>query len=397
MLAAEARANPSMSADFERIAGWLSNEVVQGLAFNAGSMFDPPNELRDWRWQPDISLGLGSIPLNKKKFPAMEVPALTEKHPESVLPNSVTFPNLALHLRLGLPGRYDISLRGANMTVPKGYNLSPGTKASGQSNSIGVSLRRHFLGGRELPLLSVSLNYNHVKGYFNFLSGWERLEAAPGLFVDSRNTGRLEWNVNSYGLNAVLSRTYGMWTPFGGFGVSRLGGSMKTRLQADFATPLVAPAVGEASDRPEENSGRLIFGTQMDLDRVSFFFNGEMKAIGIQSGRAFIMQLGMVCPFRIGSSAFEAKGTHRLQLLDKDALAKEPWELGEDERVYLLNAPGPKRAKRRRYAEPEPELERDVAQDPIYKPAKWGTRDAPSSERKRRRRKDDFPDMILIQ
>jgi len=382
-------ANPSMSADFERMMGWLSNEVVQGLSFNAGSTFDPPNELRSWHVQPDISLGVGSMPLNKAKFPFIETPALKEKKPEKLLPSSVTFPNLALHLRMGLPNRFDITFRGANMTVPKGYKLAPGTEGNGQSNSFGFGVRRHFFGRGENPMLSLSVNYNHVKGYFNFLNAWQRLELTPGFNVDSRNVGRLEWNVSSLGLNAVMSKTYGIWTPFAGLGFNRMAGSMKARLQADFATPLISPAIGEASDHPEENQARVIVGTQLDKSRFNFFINGEIKAIGIQSGKAFIVQMGIVAPFRIGSSAFASKGNQRL--LAKDSENKEPWELEEGERIFLHNAPKnielPKRKVKRR-AEPEPE--------PIYTPAKWDYRDAAKAEKKKRKRAD-LQEMILIQ
>lgn len=380
-----------MSADFERMMGWLSNEVVQGLSFNAGSTFDPPYELRAWRVQPDISLGVGSMPLNKGKFPFIETPALKEKKPENLLPNSVSFPNLALHFRVGLPNRFDVTFRGANMTVPKGYKLAPGTEGNGQSNSMGIGIRRHFLGGRELPLLSVSANVNHVKGYFNFLNAWQRLELTPGFSVDSRNVGRLEWNVNSVGLNAVVSKTYGIWTPFMGLGWNRMSGSMKARLQADFATPLISPAVGEASDHPEENQARVIVGTQLDRSRFSLFLNGEIKAIGIQSGKAFIVQMGAAFPFRIGASAYAARGNDRL--LAGDSRDKESWELDEGERIFLHNAPRnielPKRRKRRS-AEPE------AALDPVYRPAKWDYRETRKADKKRRRR-DELPEMIFIQ
>lgn len=416
MLAAvPARANPSMSADFERMMGWLSNEVVQGLSFNAGSMFDPPNEVRRWALQPDISLGIGTVPLNKAKFPHIETPALAEKNPANLLPNTVRFPNLALHLRMGLPGRFDITLRGANMTVPKGYKLSPGTEGTGQSNSIGFSLRRHFLGGRDWPLVTVAGNYNHVKGHFNFVNNWQRLELTPGFQVDSKNTGRLEWNVNSFGVNTVVSQSHGMWTPFAGMGWNYLSGSMKARLQADFATPLIAPAIGEASDRPEQHQARLIAGTQLDLNRVSFFLNGEMKAIGIQAGKAYVLQLGMVCPFRLGSNSLVSRGTHRTEPYSTQ-LARDPgdddeFDLDAGDRIYLRMAPAevkqPKKARRRRARdeeEPAPrrssawEAERDPwdapekRRRPLYEPSVWDYR----QPRKKGRMKGEEPELIFI-
>ncbi|MBI5201453.1 MAG: hypothetical protein HY925_07705 [Elusimicrobia bacterium] len=388
VLAAVPASAASMSADYERMAGWLSNEVVQGLSFNAGSTFDPPNEIRSWHVQPDISLGIGALPLNKGKFPVMETKQLADQHPEQVLPNSVTFPNLALHLRLGLPNRFDLTLRGANMTVPKGYKLAKGTTASGQSNSIGFGVRRHFFGQGGLPLLSVSGNFNHVKGLFNIQTAWQRLELTPGFYQDTRTLGRLEWNVNSFGLNAVMSQTTGIWTPFAGIGWNKMSGSMKTRLQQDFAGSLILPAIGEASDHPEEHQARLIVGTQLDRSRFSMFVNGELKVVGIQSGKAFILQIGFNAPFHIGSGSFASKGTKKTLYAKQDE-DKAPWELDENERVYLHNAP-------KSFELPKRRAKRRPDTDPIYKPAKWDYRDAVKSE-KRKRRKADLQEMIFIQ
>ena len=45
---------------------WLSHELAQGLAFNAGSNFDPPREVKGYSIQPDLSLGVGRMPLDKR-------------------------------------------------------------------------------------------------------------------------------------------------------------------------------------------------------------------------------------------------------------------------------------------------------------------------------------------
>ncbi len=299
--------NPSLSDDYKAMMGWLSNEVVQGLAFNAGSTFDPPHELPAWKLQPDISVGLGSVPLDKAKFPKMSVPALAEKNPTEMLPNDVRFPNLTLHMRFGLPGRMDLSLRGAGMTVPKGHSLAPGTQGDGQSSTLGLGARKHFFGGDDDPLLSLGLNYNHVRGHFNFLNRIQYLQLLPGYTIDAVNTGRLEWNVNSFGGNAVVSQTFGAWTPFVGGGLNYMTGSVKARLQSDFATALISPAVGEASAKPEAIMTRFIFGVQMDHSRFGLFLNGEVKTSGASAGKTFIVSTGVAAPFRFGASRLSAR------------------------------------------------------------------------------------------
>ncbi|PCI40535.1 MAG: hypothetical protein COB53_00655, partial [Elusimicrobia bacterium] len=155
--------NALISDDFGRMMGWLSGEVATGLSFSAGSTFDPPTEMRPWRMQPDVSLGVGHLPFDKSAFPEIQVPALAEKDPGKALPDKMLFPNLTLHMRLGLPKRFDVGIRVANMTTPKNFQLSEGTFGNGQSNTIGFGLRRHFFGGRR-PLVTLSGNFQTVSG-----------------------------------------------------------------------------------------------------------------------------------------------------------------------------------------------------------------------------------------
>src|SRR5882762_2430499 len=95
-------ANPSMSGDFQNMMEWLSHEMAQGLGFAAGDTFDPPHEVLDKRIQPDLSLGVGHLPLDRSKFPVIQTPALSQLGAANIFPQAVNFPNLAVHLRGGL-------------------------------------------------------------------------------------------------------------------------------------------------------------------------------------------------------------------------------------------------------------------------------------------------------
>jgi len=128
------------------------------------------------------------------------------------------------------------------MTVPSSYKLSPTTKGGGDSNSIGFGLRKHVLGG-ELPLLSLGANFNHVYGKFALKSKFN-VNNINGFSATSPVNATLDWNVNSFGLNAVVSQTFGHWTPFVGFGYNYLTGSVNARLEAVADTPLSARSWG---------------------------------------------------------------------------------------------------------------------------------------------------------
>lgn len=277
---------------------WLSGQIAQGLAFNAGSTFDPPHEIHDRRLAPDVSIGVGRMVLNKNSFPAIQTPALQDYHPAGIFPSAVLFPNVAMHLRAGLPGRCDFALRLADMTTPPGYKLSSNATASGQSNSIGLSLRKHFLGGEDEPLLTFGLHYNHVYGRFEYRTGFDIQE--QGYSATSVVNGGVFWNVNSYGINAVLSQNYGSWTPFVGTGANYVTGSVRAHLEADTDTFTIAPAIGESSVRPERFSGRAILGFQWNRSWARLFVNGEIKALSVAAGKTWIAQAGISLPFHIG-------------------------------------------------------------------------------------------------
>lgn len=313
-----ARANPDAGTDFQNITDWLSQELVKGIGFNAGEAFDPPHEVTDKRLQPDISLGLGHMPLDKSKFPVMQSAQIQDAHPEAVFPAAVNFPNLVVHLRGGLPWRMDFAIRGANMTTPPGYKLSPTTTAKGQSNSIGFTLRKHFLGG-ELPLVSLGAMVNHVYGNFAYKTF---IPVNNSNFVDTIDiNGSLKWNVNSYGLNAIVSQSFGRFTPFAGLGFNHVTGSINARLEADPEHDLIAPWAGNSSRQPEQNQGRVIVGSDyQSRGWLNVFFNAEVKAGGVDSGKAWIAQAGIALPLHIGTGSGSSYASSKPRARSQDDL-----------------------------------------------------------------------------
>jgi hypothetical protein len=290
--------NPSMSGDFRAMTGWLSHQLAQGLAFNAGDTFDPPHELVSRRLQPDISIGVGSMPLNKKIFPDPQTPALRDMNASSIFPSSVVFPNMSMHLRAGLPSRMDMSLRFDNMTTPSGYRISSSATGKGQSNSIGAGLRKHLFGGERRPILTLGGHFNHIYGKFDIHS---KFGVETDYFsADTDINGKLAWNVSSFGFNAVLSQPYKGWTPFLGAGYNYVTGSASAHLEATSKTPLIGLIQGGASAHPEQNQARILGGVELDRPWMHFFANGEIKAVGINAGKSWIAHIGAALPFEIG-------------------------------------------------------------------------------------------------
>ncbi len=276
---------------------WLSHEMAQGLAFNAGSNFDPPREVKGYYVQPDISLGIGRIPLNKQTFPNVETPALQDTGAPNLFPSSTLFPNLAMHLRIGLPWRGDAYVRFADATTPSTYKITPTLTAKVQTNSYGAGIRQHVdIDG--WATLTLGGHYNHVRGSTK-LKGPFGVDA-PGFHADDEFRGEIKWSVNSFGVDAILSKSFGHWTPFFGMGYNYATGTVLAKLELISSTFLVPDITGSASNRPEKNQGREIFGLSYERPTWSAFMNGELKAIGQLQYRSFIVQFGAALPFDIG-------------------------------------------------------------------------------------------------
>lgn len=278
------------------MARWLSHEMAQGLAFNAGSNFDPPKEVKGYYLQPDLSLGVGRMPLDKRDFPILHTPQLSGDAGANLFPNSVLFPNLAMHLRMGLPWRGDAYVRFADATTPAGYKISPTMTAQVQTNSYGGGIRQHFFGG-DRPTLTLGAHYNHVQGRTRLKSAFTF--QAPGVTQTDDFTGDIRWSINSFGTTAIVSKSFGAWTPFAGIGYNYATGSVSTSFDLS-ASAVNSQAFGVGSERPEKNQGREIFGLSYDRPTWSLFANGELKAIGQLQYRSIIVQFGGALPFDIG-------------------------------------------------------------------------------------------------
>ncbi|HEX4046577.1 MAG TPA: hypothetical protein VH309_02010 [Elusimicrobiota bacterium] len=317
---ARAQSNPSLAPDITGMSQWLSDQFAQGLAFNAGESLDPPAEMEAYQFQVEPSFGVGLIPFDKRQFPQMQVPELQNGIGAALFPSSTLFPNFSLDLRMGLPERGDAYLRFADATIPAGYKISPTMTAQVQTNSIGAGVRRHFFGGDE-PMLTVGALYNHIQGYTK-LKGTFGV-SADGFTADDGFNGNIDWSINSFGLTAIVSQTFGDWTPFAGLGYNYTTGSTHVDLNLISNTFLAQSVTGQGSDRPEVSEGREIIGASYDRPNWSAFANAELKALGELEYRSWIIQAGVALPFRFGRRRASARPKPIMDE-DSDTPAAEP-------------------------------------------------------------------------
>jgi len=230
----------------------------------------------------------------------MQVPELQNGAGANLFPNSTLFPNLALHLRMGLPWRGDFYLRLADATIPAGYKISPTMTAQVQTNSVGAGIRQHLFGG-EYPVLTLGAHFNHVQGYTK-LSGTYGV-SSQGFTANDLFGGEIAWDVQSYGLSAVVSKSFDGWTPFAGIGYNYTTGSVNVNLDLQSGTFLIPNITGQGVTNAERNQGREMAGVSYDRPTWSFFADAELKALGALQYRSWIAQFGFALPFDIGRTA----------------------------------------------------------------------------------------------
>lgn len=287
----------SMEEDFGRIAQWLSQQTADGLAFHASASFDQPAELGPGEVGLDLTGGLGFLPLDLDALPAMQAPLLQQANVPLLFAETVPFPDATAHLRVGLPGRMDLSTKFSDTTIPQ-RNFTERTKGKGQSVVIGGELRKYFIGeGR--PLWMVAATADFVQGNFIFFNRFENLSVNKNILLSSSNKGELEWNIQSYGFKTAVSGHIGDWTPFLGLGYNYNRGSVHADVEANFDSELIGRIAGQASARPDRHLLRVTTGTQWDWGRFSLALNGEMLAIGEGAWENFAMTLGLSIPIRL--------------------------------------------------------------------------------------------------
>lgn len=290
--------NPSLERDFQSMMTWLSGQVAPGIIFHSAVSFDPPVELAPREKELDLTLGLGAIPLDLNSFPAMEVQSDDVEQKDAFDP-VVLFPDITGHLRYGLKNRWELALRLSDMTVPK-YQVSANSQGEGQSNIFGLQVRKHLGGGRR-PRLSLAAEGNYMKGGFKFFNQFKDVEVSDGVFLDSENTGAIQWKAASVGGSAMLSRTYGPWIPFAGLGLYYGRGKVTSNIKAEFKTELVNPIEGNGTSRVSQGQMRLIMGAQYNRKTMGLYGSMEVLTVGHLPGKAVTFHLG--ASFPLGSAA----------------------------------------------------------------------------------------------
>ena len=281
--------------DVTSIARWLSEQTANGIAFHTVSKSDQPTELTKGEMELDLNAGLGFLPLNHKQFPEMQVDLLKERDVASLFSSEFNFPDATIHFRTGLYGRTSLGFKISDTTIPK-RKVTESTSGKGQSNVLGLELKRYFL-GRGRPLISLSATADYVRGYFDFLNEFHNVTMGIAT-LNSNNTGELKWNIQSYGLETTVSGYLGPWMPFLGLGYNYNAGDVKTRIFADFKgdTPDLD---GRWSAPPTRHTMRISTGTRYGLRFMNLTLNGQMLAVGKGAGRTFAMNFGVSVPFNL--------------------------------------------------------------------------------------------------
>lgn len=304
-LPARAQNYPSLSQDFTSIMQWFSGQMVQPLAFNAGDTFPNPLVTKPGRGQIETTIGGGLLPVDNSHFPVLGTPQLNDMGIKNDFPSSTPFGDITSTLRYGLPWDSDLAIRVSNITFPRS-RISSGMEAKAQSNTFGLQLRK-FLHCDEGYAFSITGYYQYHTGVIHFYNQFDNIQLPdqnnPELTLSSNNTGSLIWHLQAAGVNLIMSRTFGAWTPYVGAGFNQAYGSLKGELEAQFNTSLTSEALGQASSRPSQSSMRGLFGFNLARsENWNYFMAGEMLANNAGIGKAINVHVGVMCPIRFGEA-----------------------------------------------------------------------------------------------
>jgi hypothetical protein len=223
-----------LASDSLQIGQWFSKEVGNLLAFQASSTHFLPGDTVGFPGvEVGVAGGVSAEKLDVNGFRGLSLSELNNKGSLINMPASIPAPAGVLHAKVGLPGGWDVGVKGGGAS----FNVNSGdSKTKFKNNIFGAEIRKRLLGGglsgAVLPDLSVSLGYDWAKGSLTRTEGYNGALLGGGT-LDANTTMKSDWKVGAVTARAVVSKKFLIITPFAGVGVSRLGGTTNTTVGID--------------------------------------------------------------------------------------------------------------------------------------------------------------------
>lgn len=294
-------AREDVAKDFGEISKWISGELSEGMAFNAGSGNVLPADIIEFPgFGFGISAGASLWPVNAGEFRALNLRTIDTSSANKIdMPDTIGMINIVGHVKTALPFGLDIGARVGGFN----FDDDTGNASVELENALwGVELRKRILGGSWtnilLPDLSVSVSFDNAVGSIERKESYSdrRTETYEGSSytqeIQSETLWKTEWNTQNIGIKTIVSKTFLFITPYFGLGVNKHMGSTETKIVTTGTISLEIPYFPSQSASlsienksevdADDTTMRLLTGVELKIFLlrlgISAEFAGDYKA-----------------------------------------------------------------------------------------------------------------------
>ena len=271
-----------IQSDSTLISGWMTGQLKYVVPFNSTAGNVVPSQLKVF----GVEVGVEGVVSGTE----VDVASLRNL-PTSIVDTTKIdafgrFPMPAVlgHAKIGLPFGLDAGVRIGG--IPKRSFDKDTTHVSVKNSIIGIDVRKKLIEeGIAKPFgLTVGANFTRASGSIDATTPYHSKGQAVvngttyNSSLDGTGTGHSEWDVKSYGVQAILNKQMFFINPYVGASVNKNAGSLSTSITttgtetitnagnpADTSSQTFTPVVGAASDSPHKWDIRALAGLEFTL------------------------------------------------------------------------------------------------------------------------------------
>lgn len=291
-----ANADADLYIDGGTLAHWFSEQLSNASAFSAAGSLPRPGVVHDLLGvEVGLSGAVTSTPLDVDGFHGLP---LTRYDGTTVdLPSRLLMPVPVFHVKVGVPGGFDVGLRFGSANSNENTNDA---KSEFKNRVVGVEVRRRLLGGGltgvALPDVALAVSYDRSTGkvdrtevYNGPLSGGGSLNATT--------RWKSDWNTSALALRATASKTLLMFTPYLGVGYAKYMGDTDTSINiagtVSDPAPTAIDQTSTAKAKPRSGEAQVTGGVE-----IAFFPLVHLNLGGVVGQKDWGANVGLVVGFR---------------------------------------------------------------------------------------------------
>ena len=303
-------------ADSALLSGWQTEQLKNAIPFNATAGNVVPKQLSLLGFDIGVEGVVSGTKVDQDGLHHLGTSIVDTTKID--VPNRLPVPSILVHAKIGLPLGLDGGIRFGGIPSTTRDN---GTTHSEVKNTIfGLDLRKKIIEeGIGLPGLTVGANFTRANGSSDVTDPL----TADGTTVVNGTTyntqlnatghNHSDWDVKSYGLQAILNKQILFFNPYIGASVNRNAGSITSSIgtagsltlsdnSGNSSTQDLGNIVGTGSDHPNKWDVRALVGFEFSiLPFMKLGFQGEFSGDKNEAGA-----LGIKGPVPLNTASFNS-------------------------------------------------------------------------------------------